>query len=182
MSFRFTRYASAAILALASAAPLYADGGQWSSRFWGLGWGDGYHAPPRTGGLHSPGGHGHGVLGHHASGQRGQAFAYSGHNPAGLMPGGYPDRGQYTDVPKGPQLPDWLWDPSEETVVVETAPQPSPAETDPVPPPPQSPAATNRAEDPSLGMPPALDPTGRTDSRAMLRRVPIQARSSGWSR
>ena len=185
MSIRFKKSASAAILALASSTPLFADGGQWSNRFWGLGWGDGYHAPPQTGGLaHGLRLHGHGHHGGHghAPGHHGHGLAHGGGRLGGLMPGGYPDRGHYDDSPATPRLPQWLWDPSDETVVVETAPQSLPQDADPVPPPPELPVGAKRSEDPSLGLPPALEPTARTDSRAMLRRGPVQARSNGWSR
>jgi hypothetical protein len=178
MKIRLRKSASVALLTLASAAPLLADGGQWTNRFWGLGWGDGYHAPPRTGGPHLPGSQGHGASAH---GHRGHALAHAGGRPDGLMPGGYPDRGQYDESYGTNSLPEWLWDPSDETVIVDTAQPTLPAESDPVPPPPQS-STKKPARDPSLGLPPAIEPTERTDSRAMLRRGPIQARSAGWSR
>ncbi|HEV7281381.1 MAG TPA: hypothetical protein VGN57_14365 [Pirellulaceae bacterium] len=184
MSIRFKKSASVAFLAIASAAPLYADGGQWSNRFWGLGWGDGYHAPPQTGGIVKglgAHGHRHGGGHEHGSAQHVPAFAQAGEQPGVLMPGGYPDRGQYHDAPRGPRLPQWLWDPSDETVIVESAPASLPQEADPVPPPPELPAAAKPAKDPSLGMPPALEPESRTDARAMRRGL-IQARWNGESR
>jgi hypothetical protein len=174
MWIRLRRSASLAALAFASATPLFADGGQWTSRFWGFGWGDGYHAPPRTGALHLHGQHGHG--------QVGQGVNFFGSQPSGLMPGGYPHRGEYDEPQSGPQLPKWLWDPSEETVIVDTAEPSLPAEADPVPAPPPSSSSAKPSPDPSLGLPPSLAPTEPIDSRAMNRGGRIQARSNGWSR
>ena len=98
------------------------------------------------------------------------------------MPGGYPYREEYAEPQYASQLPEWLWDPTEETVIVDTVDSPQPSASDPVPPPPLTSPSANRSRDPSLGLPPSLAPTDRTDPRAMNRRGPIQARSNGWSR
>jgi hypothetical protein len=170
---RIRRSASFAVLAVASATPLFADGGQWSSRFWGFGWGDGYHAPPRTGGLHLHGSHGQGQVSHTPH--------HFGSQPSGLMPGGYPYRGEFDEPQRGAQLPQWLWDPADETVVIDAAEPSGSAPSDEVPVPPSSPSSAKPSPDPSLGLPPSLAPAEPVDSRAM-RRGRIQARSDGWSR
>lgn len=174
MEICIRRSASVALLAFASATPLFADGGQWTSRYWGLGWGDGYHAPPRTGGLHLHGAHG--------PGPQSQAPNYFGSQPSGLMPGGYPYGDRYDEPQSGTRLPQWLWDPSEETVIVDAADPISPAASDPAPAPPLSSGSAKQSHDPSLGLPPALSPTEPIDPTAMNRRGRTQARSNGWSR
>lgn len=176
--------AVAAALLLATGAPAFADGGDWSGRFWGLGWGDGYHAPPRSGALHFGGSHHHAGSHHHpGSHLRAERPNYFG-DAGPLMPGGYPYRSYVETVDPAPSstLPKWLWDPSQSEVVVEEidlAAPPAAQASDPVPPPPLSKA---RSGDPSLGLPPTLEPTDGTDPRAMNRRGRVQATNRGWSR